>query len=239
MKPTDLIPYEKNNKIHDDEQVERIANSIKEFWFIQPLVIDQDNVVIIGHGRLLAAKKLWLKEVPVVKKEDLTEKQVKKLRIWDNKLNESPYDIENLKLELEDLWGDLSIWELHLEIEDVFPDLADKEEENEVKEDEVPEVKEAKIVGGGTYLFFEIIACFVEIQQKMKIQIYYLIEKISTWFLWIRHTTHEWQKKLKVPRPKKMQRVGQPGWPTSSMIVIQMMNGKSLWKIFATRRADY
>ena len=67
-----------------------------------------------------------------------------------------------------------------MEIEDVFPDLADKEEENEVKEDEVHELKEAKIVGGGTYLFFEIIACFVEIQQKMKIQIYYLIEKIST-----------------------------------------------------------
>ena len=83
LKVESLIPYEFNNKIHDEEQVNRIANSIKEFWFTQPLVIDWSNVVIIGHGRLEAAKKLWLKEVPCVKMDNLSETQVKKLRILE------------------------------------------------------------------------------------------------------------------------------------------------------------
>ena len=72
LSPALLIPYSKNNKIHDDEQVERIANSIKEFWFIQPLVVDKENNVIIWHGRLLASKYLGLEEVPVVKLENLS-----------------------------------------------------------------------------------------------------------------------------------------------------------------------
>lgn len=121
MKVADLIPYEFNNKVHDSEQVNRIANSIKEFWFTQPLVIDQNNVVIIGHGRLLAAKKLGMETVPVVKIENLTETQIKKLRILDNKLNESERDEENLHLELEELDFDLSIWDLELKSEDLFP----------------------------------------------------------------------------------------------------------------------
>ena len=60
VKVNDLIPYEFNNKEHDEEQINRIANSIKEFWFTQPIVIDKDNTVIIWHWRLLASKKLWL-----------------------------------------------------------------------------------------------------------------------------------------------------------------------------------
>ena len=121
MKVADLIPYEFNNKVHDSEQVNRIANSIKEFWFTQPLVVDQNNVVIIGHGRLLAAIKLWLETVPVVKMEKLTETQIKKLRILDNKLNESERDDKNLRLELEDLDFDLSIWDIELKSEELFP----------------------------------------------------------------------------------------------------------------------
>ena len=73
MKVADLIPYEFNNKVHDSEQVNRIANSIREFWFTQPLVVDQNNVVIIGHGRLLAVMKLGMEKVPVLKIENLTE----------------------------------------------------------------------------------------------------------------------------------------------------------------------
>jgi ParB-like chromosome segregation protein Spo0J len=72
-------------------------------------VVDQNNVVIIGHGRLLAAIKLGLETVPVLKIENLTETQIKKLRILDNKLNESERDNENLKLELKDLDYDLSV----------------------------------------------------------------------------------------------------------------------------------
>ncbi len=145
----DLIPYEFNNKIHNKEQVNRIANSIKEFWFLQPLVIDKNNILIVWHGRLEWAKKLWLKTVPCVYADNLTEQQIKKYRILDNKLNESERDIENLKLELDEL-PDLNIWELELEVKDLFPELVDQEEEKVVEEDEAPEVqKEAKMVRGG------------------------------------------------------------------------------------------
>lgn len=117
-----LIPYEFNNKIHDELQINRIANSIKEFWFTQPIVIDKNNIVIIGHWRLEAAKKLWLEEVPVVIMEDLTEQQIKKLRILDNKLNESEWDLANLKLELDSL-PDLNFWDLELWASDLFEEL--------------------------------------------------------------------------------------------------------------------
>lgn len=149
-----LIPYEFNNKVHDETQVNRIANSIKEFWFLQPIVIDKDNVIIVWHGRLEWAKKLWLKEVPCVRAENLTETQIKKYRILDNKLNESERDIDNLKLELDDLW-DLDIWDIKLDISDVFPDLwLDDEEETEIEEDEAPEVsQEAKVVRGGGLVY--------------------------------------------------------------------------------------
>ena len=142
-----LIPYEFNNKEHDETQINRIANSIKEFWFTQPIVIDKDNVVIIWHWRLEASKKLWLEEVPCVKMENLTEKQIKKLRILDNKLNESERDIDNLKLELDDIW-DLNIWDIELSIDDLFWDLLKDDEEIETKVDDVEFSipKEAKVV---------------------------------------------------------------------------------------------
>lgn len=141
-----LIPYEFNNKIHDATQVNRIANSIKEFWFLQPIVIDKNNIVVVWHGRLEWAKKLWLKTVPCLRAENLTDEQIKKYRILDNKLNESERDIDNLKLEIEEL-SDLDFWDLHLEISDLFPDLDTDETETEIIEDEAPEVQaESKVV---------------------------------------------------------------------------------------------
>lgn len=103
MPPNDLIPYDKNAKIHTLDQVEQIANSIKQFGFQQPIVVDKNGVVIIGHGRLMAAKELMLDKVPVVRADDLTEDQVKALRLADNKLNESPYDLSLLEQELAEL----------------------------------------------------------------------------------------------------------------------------------------
>lgn len=79
MKIKDIIPYEKNAKKHDKVQIANVAESIKQFGMVQPLVVDKDGVLIIGHCRLLAAKKLQMREVPVVKLDDLTEDQVKKL----------------------------------------------------------------------------------------------------------------------------------------------------------------
>lgn len=103
LKPDELIPYENNAKVHTPEQVKRIANSIKAFGFQQPIVVDRENTVIIGHGRLFAAKDLHLDVVPVVRAEELTDEQVKALRLADNKLNESPYDFEKLEAELAEL----------------------------------------------------------------------------------------------------------------------------------------
>ena len=99
----DLIPYEKNTKKHDDVQINNVAESIKQYGFVQPIVIDKNNVVVIGHCRLLAAKKLRMADVPCVCVEDLTDEQIRKLRIADNKTNESPWDMDFLIDELENL----------------------------------------------------------------------------------------------------------------------------------------
>ena len=99
----DLIPYEKNTKKHDDVQINNVAESIKIYGFVQPIVIDKNNVVVIGHCRLLAAKKLKMADVPCVCVDDLTEEQVKALRIVDNKSNESPWDFDFLADELAEI----------------------------------------------------------------------------------------------------------------------------------------
>ena len=99
----ELKPYKKNAKKHPKTQVEQIANSIKEFGFTQPVLIDKDNNVVAGHGRVLGAKKAGLKEVPTLCLDDLTEEQIKAYRLADNKLNESDWDIELLQKEAEEL----------------------------------------------------------------------------------------------------------------------------------------
>ena len=129
----DLKPYAKNTKKHDKTQIANVAESIKQYGFVQPIVIDKDNVVVIGHCRLLAAKQLKMKEVPCVCVEDLTEEQVKSLRIVDNKSNESEWDFDILPDELAEL--DLSNFSFDFGIED-------DEEETEIVEDEAPEVDE-------------------------------------------------------------------------------------------------
>ena len=129
-----LIPYEFNNRNHDQQQIDRIANSIKEFGFNQPIVIDESNIILVGHGRHLAALKLGLKEVPVLQLKGLTETQKKAYRILDNKLqNDSTWSFDNLELELgflEDEGFDLGAWGLD-ELRDMFP-----EDEPEVTDDE-------------------------------------------------------------------------------------------------------
>lgn len=130
MKIKDIIPYERNAKKHDNNQINNVAESIQRFGFAQPLVVDKDNVLIIGHCRLLAAKRLKMREVPVVKMTELTEDQVKQLRLLDNKLNESEWDLDLLMSEIEGL--DFEGFNIDWEI----PEL---EETLEVIEDEAPE----------------------------------------------------------------------------------------------------
>ncbi|MBP7927602.1 site-specific DNA-methyltransferase [Patescibacteria group bacterium] len=103
-----IIPYEKNAKLHPAEQVIKVAASIKRFGWAQPLVVDKENNLIIGHCRLLAAKSLGFEEVPVVKMGSLSEKEIKALRLADNRLNESPWDMELVLPELRAMDTDLA-----------------------------------------------------------------------------------------------------------------------------------
>ena len=123
----EITPYEKNAKKHDETQINNVAESIRQYGFVQPIVIDKDGVIVIGHCRALAAKKLGLKEVPCVCVDDLTEEQVKALRIVDNKSNESEWDLDILPDELAEI--DLSGFDFDFGIED-------EEEEAEIVEDD-------------------------------------------------------------------------------------------------------
>jgi ParB-like chromosome segregation protein Spo0J len=84
--PSDIIPYAMNSRTHSDEQINQVAASIKEFGFTNPILVDEFNVIIAGHGRLFAAKKLGLNQVPTITLKGLTEAQRKAYVIADNKL---------------------------------------------------------------------------------------------------------------------------------------------------------
>lgn len=99
-KVSELIPYEYNAKKHDTQQVDNVANSIKRFGWQQPIVIDENGVVVIGHCRLLAAKKLEQTYVPCTIAAGLSEEEIRELRIADNKTNESEWDFSFLESEL-------------------------------------------------------------------------------------------------------------------------------------------
>jgi hypothetical protein len=118
VKTDSLIPYAFNNREHSAQQVDRIANSIQQFGFNQPLVVDAENVVLVGHGRLEAAKKLGLDTLPVVRVDSLTEAQKRAYRILDNKLqNDSTWNFESLNIELaalEDGGFELEPWGLEI-----------------------------------------------------------------------------------------------------------------------------
>ena len=135
LSPKELRPYEFNNRTHPESQVTDIARSIKEFGFNQPIVVDENNEIIIGHGRWMAANQLQLAKVPVRKLTGISEEQKRQYRILDNKLqNDSGWQFDNLNLELdwlEDNDVDLTDWGLD---ELRF----DTTEENEVTEDAGP-----------------------------------------------------------------------------------------------------
>lgn len=116
-----LIPYVNNAKIHNEAQVTKIASSIREFGFVNPILIDKDFNIIAGHGRLMAAKKLEMTEVPCVYVEGLTEAQRKAYILADNRLSElADWDMELVTTELEELAAmnfdiDLTGFEMNIE----------------------------------------------------------------------------------------------------------------------------
>lgn len=103
IKITELKPYE-NNPRHNDAAVDKVAESIKQFGFKVPIVVDKDLVIVCGHTRLKAAEKLGLEKVPCVVADDLTEDQIKAFRLADNKTAEfAEWDVDKLVDELDEL----------------------------------------------------------------------------------------------------------------------------------------
>ncbi len=106
----DLIPYERNPR-KNEKAVEAVCESIRQFGFKNPIVIDTQNVIICGHTRALAAKVLGIKQVPCIVADDLTEEQIKAFRLVDNKVGElASWDVDLLPLELADIAQDLTVF---------------------------------------------------------------------------------------------------------------------------------
>ena len=149
-KTSDLIPYVNNARTHSDEQVLQIASSIKEFGFNNPILLDERNGVVAGHGRLAAAEKLGMTLVPTITLEGLTEAQRKAYVIADNKIAlNSGWDDELLRIELEilsDSGLDLDVlgWEVLPEFaEEVSYDVLDDDDVAEQLEDMTSNVRKA------------------------------------------------------------------------------------------------
>ena len=135
MKLKDIHPYE-NNPRKNDDAVESVANSIRDFGMNQPIVVDKDNVIIVGHTRYKALQKLGYKETEVIVADHLTEEQVRAYRIADNSTNElSTWDLDLLIPELEGIDLDMSDYGLDLGMIDDFED-----KNTTIVEDEIPDV---------------------------------------------------------------------------------------------------
>lgn len=142
-----LIPYAKNARTHDDTQVSQIAGSIAEFGFVNPILVGDDNIIIAGHGRLMAAQQLGLDTVPVIVLHHLTEAQRRALVIADNKIAENAgWNDELLKLELEEL-GDLGfdLDVIGFSDEELDELLGNDEQSGESDEDDIPEVEDEPV----------------------------------------------------------------------------------------------
>lgn len=143
----DLIPYAANSRTHSDAQVAQIAASIREFGFTNPILINGENTIIAGHGRLMAARKLGLEEVPTIVLDHLSKAQQKALVIADNQLAlNAGWDVDMLKAEIEDL--NLEDFDISLlGFDDKFLDglLEPEPTEGLTDEDAVPDAPETPI----------------------------------------------------------------------------------------------
>lgn len=150
-----LIPYQKNSRTHSDEQIEQIAASMKEFGFTNPILVDGKQGIIAGHGRLMAAKKIGLTQVPVIVLDHLTDAQRRAYVIADNKLAlNAGWDLAVLSKEIETLAEeDFNLDLLGFsdeELEDLMPEVEQAEPGDA---DEVPEqLAEAKVARGEVYI---------------------------------------------------------------------------------------
>tara|TARA_Y100001973_G_C5162800_1_gene314448 strand:- start:76 stop:1353 length:1278 start_codon:yes stop_codon:yes gene_type:complete len=153
----ELIPYVNNARTHTDEQVKQIASSIKEFGWTNPVLIDGDNGVIAGHGRLLAGQKLGMDKVPTIELQGLSEAQKKAYILADNRLAQNAgWDEDLLKIELQDLESmDFDMSLIGFELAELNKFLKE-ETEGLTDPDEVPDVEEeATTVKGDVWLLGE------------------------------------------------------------------------------------
>ena len=117
----EIKPYE-NNPRHNDNAVDAVANSIREFGFKVPIVVDSDGVIVAGHTRYKAAKKLGLKTVPCLVADDLSEEQINAFRLADNKVGElATWDLDTLKVELDNI-GEIDMREFGFRLDDLTED---------------------------------------------------------------------------------------------------------------------
>jgi DNA modification methylase len=142
-KVSELIPYINNSRTHSEEQITQLISSIKEFGFTNPILIDKENSIIAGHGRLQAVKRLGYEEVPCIIVQGLTKTQIKALIIADNQLAlNAGWDLEKLSVEIEGLDDDKFDLKL-LGFEDQFlKDLLKEDVKGLIDDDFVPEIKE-------------------------------------------------------------------------------------------------
>ena len=138
MRLSEIKPYKKNAKKHDETQIKNVMQSIKEFGVVQPIVVDRNNTIIIGHCRYEAMKRLGYDELQEdwVKVVDLSDEEAEKLRLLDNKLNESEWDLELLKdlvpsIDFSDFEIDFNLPEEveDINLDDFFEDAPPKEKE--------------------------------------------------------------------------------------------------------------
>ena len=138
MRLSEIKPYKKNAKKHEETQIKNVMQSIKEFGIVQPIVVDRNNTIIIGHCRYEAMKRLGYDELQEdwVKVVDLSEEEAEKLRLLDNKLNESEWDLDLLKdlvpsIDFSDFEIDFNLPEEveDINLDDFFEDAPPKEKE--------------------------------------------------------------------------------------------------------------
>ena len=143
---TSIKPYENNPRKLSDTAIEKVAMSLKEYGFRQPIVVDKDRVIVAGHTRYRASKKLGLKQVPVSVIDNLTEEQINAYRIADNRTaEESEWDSELLKMEIKELEAKDFKLDLLGFNEDQLNDILFEEKQGLTDEDEVPEAPEEPI----------------------------------------------------------------------------------------------
>ena len=151
VKTKELVPYARNSRTHSDEQIAQICASIKEFGFTNPILIDDEGVIIAGHGRTMAAQRLQMKDVPCLRLSHLTEAQKKAYVIADNKLAlNAGWDDEMLAIELKELkLEDFDLSLTGFDGDELSALLAEAVEEGLTDEDSVPELPENPVTVDG------------------------------------------------------------------------------------------